>query len=151
MTPLLAQATQIDTVPISITVVIGVASAIVSALATVIVYLERRNAALLKALAKAEEGRLEDIRASGAAATAVLERVLPVLERVAVETRLKNERAARRQGLEDSDPPRPSASSDELAETVARVRRAEEAAEQERRKLSALATGDWPGGGGKAP
>lgn len=68
---------------------------------------------------RAEQGRLDDLRASSQLVRETHERVLPLLERISVEMRIRNERAAHRRSARegDSDPP------ERLEDTATRLRR----------------------------
>lgn len=137
----------VETVAISVTVILSIASGIVGALVTVIGILWRDRAArdvqhkedLAAANAareKAEAGRLDDLRAANSVVRETQEKTLPVLERVALELRIMNERRSRKMKGDDSDPPRTSSLPDDLEDTVTRIRRAEEEAAREREKLA---------------
>lgn len=92
--------------------VVAVGTPVVSALVAAIVW-------LAKAKDRAEQGRLDDLKASSQLVRETHERVLPVIERISVEMRLRNERAARRHVTRegDSDPP------ERLEDTATRLRR----------------------------
>lgn len=96
-----------------------IAGPIASALVAAIVALVAAIKWLATAKDKAEQGRLDDLRASSALVRETHEKVLPMLERVAIELRLRNERAARRRESRegDSDPP------DRLEDTATKLRR----------------------------
>ena len=89
-----------DTVMIPLSYLVAVGTPVVSALVAAIAW-------LAKAKDKAEQGRLEDLRAYGSETRALLERAIPVIERNNHELAARNERARRRQMSRegDSDPP----------------------------------------------
>lgn len=123
-----------ETITIPLGYVISIASPILAALVSALVYLARRVEA-------AERGRLDDLKASGAAVSATQEKALPLLERVATELRLLNDgrlaRAQARAAL-GSEPPvasRPSGSGD-LEDTLTELRRAEGEAAAKRQELA---------------
>ena len=101
-----------DTILIPLSYLVAVGSPVIGALVAAIVW-------LAKAKDRAEQGRLDDLRASTALVRETSDRTLPLLERVAIEMRLRNERAARRSMARevDSDPP------DRLEDTATRLRR----------------------------
>ncbi len=134
-----------DTITIPLGYVISIASPILLSLVSAIVYLARRAEA-------AERGRLDDLKASGAAVSATQEKALPLLERVATELRLLNDwrlqRAQQRAAL-GSDPPvtsRPSGAGD-LEDTLTELRRAEEATAAKRQELADKLRGGTTGVG----
>lgn len=97
---------------------IGVLAAVIKWLST---QRETDRKELTAAKDKAEEGRLADLKASAALVRETHERVLPVLERVAREMQIRNDRALHRRSSsrgEDSDPP------SALEDTATRLRRA---------------------------
>lgn len=104
-----------DPTSIPLSLAIPIASSLVAAIGGLVVAIKW----LATAKDKAEQGRLEDLRASSALVRETSDRVLPVLERVAIEMRIRNERAARRRESRegDSDPP------DRLEDTATRLRR----------------------------
>ncbi len=109
-------------VSIPLAIVISIGAPVLSAMAAAIVWLARGKH-------RAEEGRLSDLRASGAETRALFERVIPLLERSAARSR------------SSEDHPlsvRPSAT--DLEKTLAEMRAAEEETERARRKLNALTT-----------
>ncbi len=130
-----------DPITLPLGYVISIASPILAALVSAIVYLARRAEA-------AERGRLDDLKASTAAVGATQERALPLLERVATELRLINERRRGRAAAETSDPPpsRPS-SADGIEETLTDLRRVEAEAAAKRAELAAKITGGTAVGG----
>ena len=112
---------------IDLSIAIPIASSLVAAigvLCAVIKWISNAREADRKELTaakdKAEQGRLDDLRASSALVRETHERVLPMLERLAIELRIRNERAARRRESRegDSDPP------DRLEDTATRLRKA---------------------------
>lgn len=91
---------------------VAVGTPVISALVAAIVW-------LAKAKDRAEQGRLEDLRAYGGETRVLLERAIPVIERNNHELAARNERARRRQMTRegDSDPP------ERLEDTATRLRR----------------------------
>ena len=109
-----------DTILIPLSYLVAVGSPVIGALVAAIVW-------LAKAKDRAEQGRLDDIRASSQVVRETQERALPLLDRTATELRLLNEYFARRLAMRaaqsmpdgDSDPPGP----DNLEDTLTRLQR----------------------------
>jgi hypothetical protein len=108
-----------DTILIPLSYLVAVGSPVIGALVAAIVW-------LAKAKDRAEQGRLDDLRASSQVVRETQERALPLLDRVATEMRLLNEYFARRLAMRaaqavdgDSEPP----GTDNLEDTLTRLQR----------------------------
>ena len=130
-----------DSILVPLSYMVAVAGPILSALVGAIVYLAKMKD-------KAEEGRLNDLRASGSETRSVLERVLPLLERVTTEMRLRNSRLRPHSEISDSEPP---ASGNALEDTLTRVKRLEDLAREERDRALSLMSKGGTKDGDKAP
>jgi hypothetical protein len=105
---------------IPISTFVAIVAPVVGALVTAI-------GLLFRALLAEQKARVEDVRAAGIIVAETQQKMLPLMERVALELRIMNERRAHR--AKESDPP-PSSSSldDTLRGIIDRARDEAEAA-----------------------
>ena len=102
-----------------ITTFVAIVAPVVGALVTAI-------GLLFRALREEQKARVEDVRSAGAIVAETQQKMLPLMERVAIELRVMNERRARR--AQESDPPPSSSLDDTLSRIVEKAREEAEAA-----------------------